>query len=164
MALTRFARIGAIRDKKRQAQIAVRLLNNERGIRKEMDFVYAQKIGAFVRHGNGAAIRSAIIKSMAILPQGHAGKSKDEIVILPWVTAIDEGIVGKIKQHDQMPVASPLGPDAVRFGPIGERLFVIRAGHAPEVPGVGLCGRGGEKPRANRKAEERREKSFHPKS
>jgi hypothetical protein len=134
----------------------VGFVNDQRGIGEEVDLVYAQKIGAFARHRNRAAIRSVIVEGVAVFPQGHARKGEGEIVILPRVLAIDERVVGKTKQHGEMPI--PLGPDAIRFHPIREGLLMVRAVHLPEMPRTGLGGRYDEKPRDNREA---RERSLH---
>jgi len=116
----------------------MRLIDNQAGIGKEMDFVYAQKIGAFVRHGNGAATRSAVVKSVAVPAQGHARKREAKIIVLSRIGLIDVRIVREIKQHGQMAIRSALGPNAPLFAAVDPSLFMVRADYTPEMEGVGL--------------------------
>src|ERR1700722_11768045 len=115
MTLLDVVRIDVILNQQSQTQITVRLIHDERCIGKKMNLVYAQKIRTFARHWNGAAVRSVIVKSVAVLAHGHLWKREPETIVSPRVVRIDIRVVGKVKQHDQMPVAPPLGPDAIRF-------------------------------------------------
>ena len=149
MTLSTYSYKTRIPNDQSQAQKAVRLADDEGCIGQEPDLIDAEEVGAFIGDGDGAGFGSAIIKGVAVLAQSHVGKGKGEIVILSRVLTIDERIVGELKQDDEMPVAAPLGPDAILLHSIRKRLRMVGAGNAPIMRGIGEGARGAAKPRAN---------------
>jgi len=107
----------------------MRLFHDQLRMGQQLDLVNAQKTGLLGCNRNRPAIGSVIVKRMAVPANDDLRKSEGKAVVLPRIIVVDIRIVGKIKQHGQMPVAAPLNPDAALLAPVSKGLLVIRAGY-----------------------------------